>query len=118
MPSWKNICACASTCPYIRGLMSAAHTRGSPIIRPLFYDFPADDQAWAVEDAYMFGPDVLVAPILFEGQRARDVYLPTGTRWISHGSGEIFDGGQVVNESAPLAHLPVFFREKGSVFSK
>ena len=104
--------------PYIRGLMSAAHTRGSPIIRPLFYDFPADDQAWAVEDAYMFGPDVLVAPILFEGQRARDVYLPTGTRWISHGSGEIFDGGQVVNESAPLAHLPVFFREKGSVFSK
>jgi alpha-D-xyloside xylohydrolase len=61
---------------------------------------------------------VLVAPILFEGQRARDVYLPTGTRWISHGSGEIFDGGQVVNESAPLAHLPVFFREKGSVFSK
>ena len=104
--------------PYIRGLMSAAHTRGTPIIRPLFYDFPADDQAWAVEDAYMFGPDVLVAPILLEGQRARDVYLPTGTRWISQGSGEIFDGGQVVNESAPLAHLPVFFREKGSVFSK
>ena len=104
--------------PYIRGLMSAAHTSGSPIIRPLFYDFPADDKAWAIEDAYMFGPDVLVAPILFERQRARDVYLPTGTRWISHGSGEIFDGGQVVNESAPLAHLPVFFREKGSVFRK
>jgi alpha-D-xyloside xylohydrolase len=101
--------------PYIRGLMSAAHTSGSPIIRPLFYDFPADDKAWAIEDAYMFGPDILVAPILFEGQRARDVYLPTGARWISQGSGEVFDGGQVVNESAPLAHLPVFFREKGSV---
>jgi alpha-D-xyloside xylohydrolase len=101
--------------PYIRGLMSAAHTKGSPIIRPLFYDFPADGQTWAIEDAYMFGPDVLVAPILFEGQRARDVYLPIGTRWLSHGSGEVFDGGQVVNESAPLEHLPVFFREKGSV---
>ena len=63
----------------------------------------------------MFGPDVLVAPILFEGQRARDVYLPSGTRWISHGSGEVFDGGQIVNESAPLDHLPVFFREEGSV---
>ena len=101
--------------PYTRGLMSAAHTSGSPIIRPLFYDFPADEKTWAIEDAYMFGPDVLVAPILFEGQRARDVYLPSGTRWISHGSGEVFDGGQVVNESAPLDHLPVFFREKGSV---
>jgi alpha-D-xyloside xylohydrolase len=101
--------------PYVRGLMAAAHERGSPIIRPLFYDFPSDDQAWNVEDAYMFGPDVLVAPILFEGQRARDVYLPIGTRWISHGTGEVFDGGQVANEAAPLEHLPVFFREEGSV---
>ena len=98
--------------PYIRGLMSAAHTSGSPIIRPLFYDFPADEKAWAIEDAYMFGPDLLVAPILFEGQRARDVYLPSGERWISHGSGEVFDGGQTVNESAPLDHLPVFERRK------
>jgi alpha-D-xyloside xylohydrolase len=101
--------------PYVRGLMSAAHTRGSPIIRPLFYDFPADNQAWGVEDAYMFGPDVLVAPILFEGQRAREVYLPAGIRWISHGSGEIFTGGQIVNEAAPLDHLPVFFRENGAL---
>ena len=85
------------------------------MIRPLFYDFPTDSQAWTIEDAYMFGPDVLVAPILFEGRRARDVYLPTGTRWISHGSGEVFKGGEVVNESAPLSHLPVFFREHGSV---
>ena len=101
--------------PYVRSLMSAAHTRGAPIMRPLFYDFPSDDRAWAVENAYMFGPDVLVAPILFEGQRVRDVYLPVGTRWISHRSGQIFDGGQVVNEPAPLDHLPVFFREQGSV---
>ena len=63
----------------------------------------------------MFGPDVLVAPILFEGQRSRDVYLPSGTRWISHGSGGIFEGGQVVNEPAPIEHLPVFFRENSSV---
>ncbi len=101
--------------PYVRSLMSAAHTNGSPIIRPLFYDFPADDRTWAVEDAYMFGPDVLVAPILFEGQREREVYLPTGTRWISHGSGQTFDGGRVVHEPAPLDHLPVFLREQGSV---
>src|SRR5260370_40002759 len=95
--------------------MSVAHPTGAPVILTLFSDFPTDGQAWPVEDTYMFGPDVLVAPILFEGQRARDVYLPAGARWISHGSGEAFDGGQVVNESALLAHLPVFFREKGSV---
>ncbi len=100
--------------PYVRSLMSAAHLRGSPIFRPLFYDFPADARAWNVEDIYMFGPDVLVAPILFEGQRSRDVYLPVGAHWISHGSGQIFEGGQVVNEPAPLDHLPVFLREEGS----
>ena len=53
--------------PYIRELMAAAHQRGSPLIRPLFYDFPADSQAWDVEDAYMFGPDVLVAPSSLRG---------------------------------------------------
>jgi alpha-D-xyloside xylohydrolase len=100
--------------PYVRSLMSAAHLRGSPIFRPLFYDFPADERAWNIEDIYMFGPDVLVAPILFEGQRSRDVYLPVGFHWISHGSGQIFEGGQVVNEPAPLDHLPVFLREEGS----
>jgi alpha-D-xyloside xylohydrolase len=101
--------------PYLRGLMAEAHQKGSPVMRPLFYDFPHDGQAWTVEDAYMFGPDVLVAPILFEGQRARDVYLPAGARWISQGSGAVFDGGQVVNEPAPIERMPVFFREGGSV---
>jgi alpha-D-xyloside xylohydrolase len=101
--------------PYLRTLMSAAHTTGAPIIRPLFYDFPGDRQAWSVEDAYMFGPDILVAPILSEGQRAREVYLPVGTRWISHGTGKAFDGGQVIDEAAPLDHIPAFFRENGSV---
>ena len=101
--------------PYVRSLMSAAHSKGSPIIRPLFYDFPKDNKSWDVEDSYMFGPDVLVAPILFEGQRTRDVYLPAGARWISQGSGEVFEGGQLVNEPAPLEYLPAFFREHGSV---
>jgi alpha-D-xyloside xylohydrolase len=101
--------------PYLRTLMSAAHTTGAPVIRPLFYDFPTDGKAWSVEDTYMFGPDILVAPILFENQRVRDVHLPAGTCWISHGTGKTFDGGQVIDEPAPLDHIPVFFRENGSV---
>ncbi|MBV9488325.1 MAG: glycoside hydrolase family 31 protein [Verrucomicrobia bacterium] len=101
--------------PYLRGLMADAHARGCPLMRPLFYDFPQDDRAWVVEDAYMFGPDVLVAPILFEGQRAREVYLPAGAQWISQGTGEVFSGGQAVHEPAPIEHLPIFFRENGSV---
>jgi alpha-D-xyloside xylohydrolase len=101
--------------PYVRKLMAAAHEKGDPIIRPLFYDFPSDQKAWTVEDQYMFGPDLLVAPVLYENQRFREVYLPAGTRWISHGTGQLLNGGQIVTEPAPLDHLPVFFRENGSV---
>ena len=64
--------------PYVRSLMEAAHEKGTPVMRPLFYDFPEDKKAWEVEDEYMFGPDVLVAPVLYEGIREREVYLPEG----------------------------------------
>jgi alpha-D-xyloside xylohydrolase len=101
--------------PYLRTLMAVAHEKGDPIIRPLFYDFPSEQKVWTFEDQYMFGPDVLVAPILHEGRRSREVYLPAGTRWISHGNGRTLAGGQIVNEPAPLDHLPVFFRENGSI---
>ena len=54
--------------PYIREVMRAAHEHGDPVMRPLFYGFPADKAAWSVEDAYLFGADVLVAPVLERAQ--------------------------------------------------
>ena len=59
----------------------------------------------------MFGPDILVAPVLYEGMRKRDAYLPVGCKWQNHGSGEITEGGQTVVADAPLARIPVFLRE-------
>ncbi|MDR2483225.1 MAG: family 31 glucosidase, partial [Treponema sp.] len=50
--------------PYIETVMQAAHEKGTPVIRPCFYDFPADERAWEAEDQYMFGPDYLAAPVL------------------------------------------------------
>ena len=67
--------------PYIREQMKAAHLKGTPVIRPLFYDFPQDPKAWEVEDQYMFGPDILVAPVLYERMETRNVYLPQGAEW-------------------------------------
>ena len=56
-------------------------TKGGPVIRPLFMIFQ-DKQAWEIEDQYMFGPDVLVAPVL-EGEQNQEVYLPAGTKWVN-----------------------------------
>jgi alpha-D-xyloside xylohydrolase len=97
--------------PYLREQMRRAHEYGTPVMRPLCYDFPEDKRAWQIEDAYMFGPDVLVAPVLHEGKRERPVYLPTGCRWCNHNNGEVVEGGRTLVVDAPLTRIPVFLRE-------
>jgi alpha-D-xyloside xylohydrolase len=94
--------------PYVAEQMTAAHERGTPVIRPLFYDFPADTHAWDIEDQYLFGPDVLVAPILAYGLRERPVYLPAGRSWVDVASGQAYEGGQTVTVAAPLEAIPLF----------
>ncbi|MDR0656253.1 MAG: glycoside hydrolase family 31 protein [Treponema sp.] len=101
--------------PYIEKIMQAAHDKGTPVIRPLFYDFPGDKAAWETEDAYMFGPDYLVAPVLYEGMREREVYLPPGAAWTNAWTGESFEGGRIVTSSAPLDIIPVFCRDSAKL---
>ena len=79
-------------------------------MRPLFYDFPHDAQAWEIADEYMFGPDVLVAPVMSPGARARAVYFPAGTEWSSAGSGLVAEGSETLEVEAALDTIPVFIR--------
>lgn len=103
--------------PYVTEQMARAHECGTPVIRPLFYDFPDQGDIWEVEDQYMFGPDVLVAPVLFEGARNREVVLPRGVRWVDSRTGALHEGGQKLIVDAPLADTPVFVREGAQVLS-
>ena len=96
---------------YTRGVMTAAHTDGQPVMRGLFHDFPSDEQAWDVADQFLFGPSLLVAPVLEAGVRRREVYLPAGASWTALASGEVFDGGRWVQTDAPLGVIPVFARD-------
>ncbi len=97
--------------PYIEKLMREAHEKGTPVIRPLFYDFHEDKTAWQVEDQYMFGPDVLVAPILYPKMEKRKVYLPEETDWKNAWTGEEFQGGQTIEVDAPIDIIPLFLRK-------
>ncbi len=97
--------------PYIRECMERAHTKGEPVMRPLFFDFCTDLKSWDIDDEYMFGPDILVAPVLSEGAESRKVYLPGGVKWRESSTGRVYDGGQTVSANAPIDIIPVFIRD-------
>ena len=80
-------------------------------MRPLFVDFPSDSDCWEVEDQFLFGSDLLVAPILYEGQRDRELYLPAGLGWMDAWDGKAYPGGQWVKVAAPLEKIPVFWKQ-------
>ena len=96
--------------PYITELMEDAHVKGSPVMRPLFYDIPEDKKCWDVNDEYMFGPDVLVAPVMYAKMTSRKVYLPAGSKWTNYWTGEVLEGGQETEADAPLSQIPLFTR--------
>jgi len=101
--------------PYITKIMKEAHEKGTPVIRPLFYDFPLDTICWDVTDQYMFGPEVLVAPVLYEGIRSRKIYLPVGAQWKDAHVGKMYEGGQWIDYDAPLERIPVFFKDGAKI---
>ncbi|MDR3493257.1 MAG: glycoside hydrolase family 31 protein [Ancalomicrobiaceae bacterium] len=97
--------------PYLYTQMWLAARDDVPPVRPLFWDFGGDAAARDVEDQFMLGPDLLVAPVLLEGATSRDVYLPAHPGgWYGFGDGSHYDGGQRVSVAAPLGRLPLFVR--------
>lgn len=101
--------------PYLLRLARSAHDHGAPPMRPLFFDFPGDESAWRVEDQFMLGPDLLVAPVTTAAARSRPVYLPQDVVWTEAATGSIYRGGLTLHVAAPLERIPVFIRAGAEV---
>jgi len=101
--------------PYIMEQMKRAHQNGTPPMRPLFFDFYKDQTTFGIEDAFMFGPDLLVAPVLYEGARSRQVYLPDGSIWTDAWTGAMLKGGQWIIAQAPLDRIPLYLRDEAKL---
>lgn len=78
--------------PYIYAQAKDCSERGLPMVRALFVEYPNDPGAWLIEDEYMFGSDMLVAPLFQDSVYERDVYLPGG-QWIDYQDGKIYNNG-------------------------
>ena len=97
--------------PYLREVMAEAHTDGQPVMRALFHEFPDDATSWEIDDQFLLGPSVLVAPVTSAGVTSRSVYLPPGAVWSRLSDGTRHDGGRWLEVPAPLASVPVFLRD-------
>ena len=101
--------------PYIKTAMQQAHEKGMPVMRPLFFAYPQDQVGWTHEDIYLFGDDILVAPVYEPGVQTREVYLPKGENWREVATGKVWEGGQCVTAFAPLDTIPLFVRKGSTV---
>lgn len=96
--------------PYLMEQMRLASARGIPPMRPLFFDY-AEEPLYAIADEFLFGPDLLIAPVLEYGARERAVYLPRGASWVDAWTGSPVAQGEWFTAKAPLEVVPVFQRE-------
>lgn len=99
--------------PYVYTTMAEASASGMPAMRPMMFEFPGDPRFALTADEFMFGPDLLVAPVCTEGDVKRSVELPSGT-WYDFTTGSRAEGGKSVTVDAPPGRIPVFARA-GSV---
>lgn len=99
--------------PYLYDLFWQEQKTGLPIIRPLFLHYQDDQNTYELNDQFLFGENILVAPVLQQGQLVRAVYLPAG-KWVDYWTKEIIEGGRYVLRETPLDICPIFIK-KGSL---
>src|SRR5438445_8531031 len=101
--------------PYIYTLFAEHEGGAAPPLRPLWFAYPHDSKSALVDDEYLVGADLLVAPVLHEGEIARRVYFPEGDEWVDWWDGTHHAGGSQAQVAAPIDRLPLFVRAGASV---
>ncbi len=98
--------------PYLYGMARKSFDTGVSIVRPMYYDYPEADEAYAYENQYMFGDDILVAPVVepsVNGKNTQRIWFPEGQWWdVSHS--RMIDGGAVCKIDFGLTEIPYFIR--------
>jgi alpha-glucosidase len=100
--------------PYLKSLSREASLRGLPVQRPLFLHHEDDRNTYGIQDSYLYGSEMLVAPVWQAAQSERRLYLPAGCDWIHAWTGGTHAGGEEITVAAPIGQPPVFYRADAS----
>lgn len=100
----------AALAPYVETLCDEAAATGLPLQRPLFLHYEEDAAVYAVETQYLYGAELLIAPVIEAGAETWPVYLPAGADWVHLWSGARHEGGRDIEVAAPVGQPPVFYR--------
>jgi len=95
--------------PYLYSLAWKTTNEGYTIMRHLVFDYPKDTKVFGIADQFMYGPALLVNPVITTGATSRSVYLPAGT-WYDFWTGSTATGGTIVTANAPLSQIPLYVR--------
>ena len=99
--------------PYIYTCSRVAHETGLPLVRGTYLEYPEQEPAYTFQQQYLFGKDLLVAPITAAGKGKpvkKEVYLPAGEDWYDYFTGDLYEGGKAITHECPLDRMPLFVR--------
>lgn len=96
--------------PYLYSLFFRAHISGGTVVRSMAHVFPSNPDCWSLDEQFLWGSSLLIAPVIHENQTSKDVYLPSSERWFDY-----YTGGEIVTlnqttVSAPYDFIPLFLR--------
>jgi alpha-glucosidase len=95
--------------PFLYTTLEEAHRTGVPLFRPLMLNYQDDENTYNLDDEFMIGDDLLVAPIVKPDITGRQVYLPKGG-WYDYWTNKRYSGGTMIRVEAPLENVPIFVR--------
>lgn len=95
--------------PYLYNAFHENTVSGAPVMRSMALEFQDDEKCCVMDDQFMFGGDLMIAPVMEKGARGRDVYLPRGD-WFDFHTGAKYTGGRTIEAAAPLDVVPIYAR--------
>ncbi len=100
--------------PYIQKHMDIASAEGVPVMRPMFFDYPDDEACYSLDEQYMFGDDIIFAPITKQGATQKEVYLPQG-EWVLTKDKKVYQGGKNYIIDAQINEFVAFVKKGADV---